>query len=264
MSFLNSLTIGRYIPSHSPVHRLDPRTKIIAVLIISLSIFLLKNLWSYFLLAIFLLAVILIAHLSIKFVLRGLVPLLWIIIFTFLLHLLLTPGTIMTSFGPLKISEQGLSLGTFIVLRLIFLILIASLLTLTTSPEKLTRGLEFLLSPLKVVGISSHKIAMMMTLSLRFVPLLFEEMDKLIKAQKSRGSDFSHKNPIKRIQAIIPILVPLLVNLFRRADEFAQAMESRAYDPDKPRRDVEAVKFRTSDLLTILIIAGLSVALVIL
>ncbi|MDH5173854.1 MAG: energy-coupling factor transporter transmembrane protein EcfT [Elusimicrobiota bacterium] len=264
MSFLNSLTIGRYIPDHSPVHRLDPRTKIIAVLVISLSIFLLKNLWSYFLLANFLLAVIIIAHLSIKFVLRGLLPLLWIIVFTFFLHLLFTPGTLIASFGPLKITEQGLSLGTFIALRLIFLILIASLLTLTTSPQKLTKGLEFLLSPLKIVRISSHKIAMMMTLSLRFVPLLFQEMDKLIKAQKSRGSDFSHKNPIKRIRAIIPILLPLLVSLFRRADEFAQAMESRAYDPDNPRGDVEAIKFRTSDLLAILIIVAFAVAIIIL
>ena len=264
MSFLNSLTIGRYIPSNSPIHRLDPRTKIIAILIISLSIFLLKNLWSYSLLAIFLLTVILIARLSIKFVLRGLVPLLWIIMFTFLLHLLFTPGNLIASFGPLKITEQGLSLGTFIALRLIFLMLIASLLTLTTSPQKLTGGLEFLLSPLKVVRISSHKIAMMMTLSLRFVPLLFQEIDRLIKAQKSRGSDFSHKNPIKRIRAIIPIIVPLLVNLFRRADEFALAMESRAYDPDKPRGDLEAIKFRTSDLLTILITVTFSIALIIL
>ncbi len=264
MSFLNSLTIGRYVPDHSLVHRLDPRTKIIAVLVISLSIFLLKNLWSYFLLAIFLLAVILIAHLSVKFVLRGLLPLLWIIVFTFLLHLLFTSGTVIASFGPLKITEQGLFLGTFIALRLIFLILVASLLTLTTSPQKLTKGLEFLLSPLKIVKISSHKIAMMMTLSLRFVPLLFQEMDKLIKAQKSRGSDFSHKNPIKRIRAIIPILLPLLVNLFRRADEFAQAMESRAYDPDKPRGDVEATKLGTFDLLTILIIVAFAIAIIIL
>jgi len=264
MSFLNNLTLGRYIPSNSPIHRLDPRTKIISILIISISIFFLKHLWSYSLLAIFLLAIILLARLSIKFVLKGLMPLLWIIIFTFLLHLLFTPGSPIASFGPLKITEQGLSLGTFITLRLIFLILIASLLTLTTSPQKLTRGLEFLLSPLKVVGISSHKIAMMMTLSLRFVPLLFEEVDRLIKAQKSRGSDFSHKNPIKRIRAIIPILVPLLINLFRRADEFALAMELRAYDPDRPRGDLEDIKFRISDFITILIIITLSSTLIIL
>ena len=264
MSFLNSLTIGRYIPSNSPIHRLDPRTKIISILIISLSIFLLKNLWSYSLLAIFLLAVILLARLSIKLVLKGLLPLLWIIVFTFLLHLLFTPGSPIASFGPLKITEEGLSLGTFITLRLIFLILIASLLTLTTSPQKLTRGLEFLLSPLKVVGISSHKIAMMMTLSLRFVPLLFEEVDRLIKAQKSRGSDFSHRNPLKRIRAIIPILVPLLTNLFRRADEFALTMELRAYDPDRPRGDLEDTKFRTSDFITILIITTFSSTLIIL
>lgn len=264
MSFLDSLTIGRYIPSNSPIHRLDPRTKIISILIISLSIFLLKNLWSYSLLAIFLLGVILLARLSIKLVLKGLLPLLWIIVFTFLLHLLFTPGSPIASFGPLKISEQGLSLGTFITLRLIFLILIASLLTLTTSPQKLTRGLEFLLSPLKVVGISSHKIAMMMTLSLRFVPLLFEEVDRLIKAQKSRGSDFSHRNPLKRIRAIIPILVPLLTNLFRRADEFALALELRAYDPDRPREDIETIKFRTSDCLTILVTVAFSTTLIIL
>jgi len=264
MSFLNNLTVGRYISSNSPVHRLDPRTKIISILIISISIFLLKNLWSYSFLAIFLLAVILLARLSIKFVLKGLLPLIWIIVFTFFLHLLFTPGSTIASLGPLKITEQGLSLGTFITLRLIFLILVASLLTLTTSPQKLTRGLEFLLSPLKVVGISSHKIAMMMTLSLRFVPLVFEELDRLIKAQKSRGSDFSRKNPIKRIRAIIPILVPLLVNLLRRADEFALAMESRAYDPDKPRGDLETIKFTISDFLTILITVAFSTTLIIL
>ena len=264
MSFLDNLTIGRYIPSNSPVHRLDPRTKILSILIISLSIFFLKNLWSYFLLAVFLLVIIILARLSIKFVLRGLLPLLWIIIFTFLLHLLFTPGSPIASLGPLKITEEGLSLGAFIAFRLTFLILVASLLTLTTSPQKLTGGLEFLISPLKLVGISSHKIAMMMTLSLRFVPLLFEEIDRLIKAQKSRGSDFSSKNPIKRIRAIIPILVPLLVNLFRRADEFALAMESRAYDPDKPRGDSEAIRFRTSDLVAILIITTFSSTLIIL
>jgi len=264
MSLLNNLTIGRYIPSDSPIHRLDPRTKIISILIMSISIFLLKNIWSYSLLAIFLLAVILSAQLSIKFVLRGLLPLLWIIIFTFLLHLLFTPGSPIASFGPLKITEEGLCLGAFIALRLIFLLLVTSLLTLTTSPEKLTKGLEFLLLPLKLVGMPSHKIAMMMTLSLRFVPLLLEEVDKLIKAQKSRGSDFSHRNPIKRIRAIIPIVVPLLGNLFRRADEFALAMESRAYDPDKPREDLETVKFRTFDLLTILVIVAFSTALIIL
>ena len=264
MSFWNSLTIGRYIPSNSPVHRLDPRTKIISILIISISIFLLKNLWGYFLLAVFLLGVALLAKLSIKLVLRGLVPLLWIIVFTFLLHLFFTPGSPIASLGPLRITEQGLSLGTFIALRLIFLILVTSLLTLTTSPQKLTKGLEFLLAPLRVVGISSHKIAMMMTLSLRFVPLLFEEIDRLINAQKSRGSDLSSKNPIKRIRAIIPILISLLANLFRRADEFALAMETRAYDPDRPRRDPEATKFSTFDLLTILIIITLSTTLIIL
>jgi len=264
MSFLNSLTIGRYIPSDSSIHRLDPRAKIISILIMSISIFLLKNIWGYSFLAIFLLAVILLARLSIKFVLRGLLPLLWIIVFTFLLHLLFTPGSPIASFGPLKITGEGLSLGAFIALRLIFLILVTSLLTLTTSPEKLNRGLEFFLLPLKLVGIPAHKMAMMMTLSLRFVPLLFEEMDRLIKAQKSRGSDFSHKNPVKRIRAIIPIVVPLLVNLFRRADEFALAMESRAYDPDKPREDSETIKFRTSDLLTILVTFAFSTALIIL
>jgi len=264
MSLLNNLAIGRYIPSNSPIHQLDPRAKIASILVISLSIFLLKNLWSYFLLAIFLLAVIILARLSIKSVLRGLLPLLWIIVFTFLLHLLFTPGSPIASFGPLKITEQGLSLGAFIVLRLIFLILVASLLTLTTSPQRLTSGVEFFLSPLKLVGISSHKIAMMMTLSLRFVPLLFEEIDRLIKAEKSRGSDFSSKNPIRRIRAIIPILVPLLVNLLRRADEFALAMESRAYDPDRPRGDWEAIKFRTSDFVAILIIVTFSTTLIIL
>jgi len=264
MSLLNNLTIGRYIPSDSPVHKLDPRTKIISVLAISLSIFLLKSLWGYFILAIFFLGISILARLSIKFLLRGLLPLLWIIVFTFLLHLLLTPGSFIFSFGPIRITEEGLSLGTFIALRLIFLILVASLLTLTTPPQKLTKGIEFLLLPLRLVGVPSHKIAMMMSLSLRLVPMLFEEVDRLIKRQKSRGSDFSNKNPVKRIRAIIPIVVPLLVNLFRRADEFALAMESKAYDPDKARGDSEATKFRASDFVAILIIFAFSVTLIIL
>ena len=264
MSFLNNLTIGRYIPSNSLIHQLDPRTKIISILAVSISIFLVKNFWCYCLLAVFLLTIVLLARLSVIFVLRGLMPLGWIIIFTFLLHLLFTPGAPIATLGPLRITDAGLSLGSFIALRLIFLILITSLLTLTTSPEKLSRGLEFLLAPLNLVGISSQKIAMMMSLSLRLVPLLLEETDRLIKAQKSRGSDFSHKNPVKRIRAIIPILVPLLVNLFRRADEFALAMESRAYDPDRRRRDLEVVHFRAADLITITIVTTFSVTLIIL
>jgi len=264
MTFFKNLTIGRYIVSDSPIHRLDPRAKLISVLIVSLSIFFLRNIWSYCVLAIFLLAIIFLARLSIKLVLKGLMPLAWIIGFTFLLHLFFTPGKEIATLGPLRITEQGLSQGTFITLRLIFLILVASLLTLSTSPEKLTRGLEFILSPLKVVGISSHKIAMMMSLSLRLVPLLFEETERLINAQKSRGIDFSHKNPFKRIQSIISILLPLLVSLFRRADQFAQAMESRAYDPDSPRENLESIKFGTCDFLTILITLVFSTTIIIL
>lgn len=223
------ITIGQYFPGESIVHRFDPRLKIITMIFFIISLFFINTFIPYIFVAIYLLIIIKIANLPLKVVLKGLKPLRWILLITFVINIFFLPGEPLFKLGFLTISKEGLKTACLMAIRLMFLVLGTSLLTYTTSPIELTDGIEALLKPMKKIGVPSHEIAMMMTIALRFIPTLIEETDKIMKAQMARGADFESGNIIKRSKNLVPLLVPLFVNSFRRADELATAMEARCY-----------------------------------
>ena len=224
-----NLTIGQHYPVDSPVHELDPRVKIIMTFVFIISLFLIESFATYLVVAVFLAAAIKLSKVPIKFVIRGLRPILMIIVITFIINLLMTPGKIVFQLGFIKITEEGLKQAGFMAIRLTLLIMGTSLLTLTTSPIILTDGIEALLKPFKRFGLPAHELAMMMTIALRFIPTLMEETEKIMKEQKSRGADFETGGIIQKAKSLIPLLVPLFISSFRRADELAMAMEARCY-----------------------------------
>ena len=223
------ITIGQYFPGESIVHRFDPRLKIITMIFFIISLFFINTFIPYIFVAIYLFIIIKIGNLPLKVVLKGLKPLRWILLITFVINIFFLPGEPLLKFGFLTISKEGLKTACLMAIRLMFLVLGTSLLTYTTSPIELTDGIEALLKPMKKIGVPSHEIAMMMTIALRFIPTLIEETDKIMKAQMARGADFESGNIIKRSKNLVPLLVPLFVNSFRRADELATAMEARCY-----------------------------------
>lgn len=223
------ITIGQYFPGESIVHRFDPRLKIITMIFFIISLFFINTFIPYIFVAIYLLVIIKIGSLPLKVVLKGLKPLRWILLITFVINIFFLPGEPLFKLGFLTISKEGLKTACLMAIRLMFLVLGTSLLTYTTSPIELTDGIEALLKPMKKIGVPSHEIAMMMTIALRFIPTLIEETDKIMKAQMARGADFESGNIIKRSKNLVPLLVPLFVNSFRRADELATAMEARCY-----------------------------------
>ena len=226
---LNDITIGQYYPAKSVIHKLDARVKLIATFIFMISLFIINKFWPYAIVLVALMGVIKLSNIPTKFILKGLKPLKWIIIFTFVINVFFLPGDPIWSFGFIKITQQGISQSIFMALRLIFLVVGTSLLTLTTSPIELTDGIEKLLNPFRKVGLPVHELAMMMTIALRFIPTLLDETDKIMKAQMSRGADFESKNLISRAKNLVPLLVPLFVSAFRRAEELSMAMEARCY-----------------------------------
>lgn len=223
------ITIGQYFPGESIVHRFDPRLKIITMIFFIISLFFINTFIPYIFVAIYLFIIIKIGNLPLKLVLKGLKPLRWILLITFVINIFFLPGEPLFKLGFLTISKEGLKTACLMAIRLMFLVLGTSLLTYTTSPIELTDGIEALLKPMKKIGVPSHEIAMMMTIALRFIPTLIEETDKIMKAQMARGADFESGNIIKRSKNLVPLLVPLFVNSFRRADELATAMEARCY-----------------------------------
>lgn len=226
---LKDITIGQYYPTNSIIHKLDARVKLIATFIFMVSLFIINKFWPYLIVVGSLLATIRLSKIPSKYIIKGLKPLKWIIIFTFIINIFFLPGDAIWSFGFLKITKQGISQAIFMALRLIFLVVGTSLLTLTTSPIELTDGIERLLNPLRKIGFPVHELAMMMTIALRFIPTLLDETDKIMKAQMSRGADFESKNIINRAKNLVPLLIPLFISAFRRADELAMAMEARCY-----------------------------------
>ena len=226
---LKDITIGQHYPSNSVIHKLDARIKLIATLVFMISLFIINKFWPYAIVLVSLMGVIKLSSIPTKFILKGLKPLRWIIIFTFVINVFFLPGDIIWSLGFLKITREGLTQAIFMGLRLIFLVLGTSMLTLTTSPMDLTDAIERLLKPLNKVGLPVHELAMMMTIALRFIPTLLDETDKIMKAQMSRGADFESKNLVSRAKNLVPLLVPLFVSAFRRAEELAMAMEARCY-----------------------------------
>lgn len=248
---LKDITIGQYFPGDTFVHRLDPRIKILIVIMFITSLFFIDTFYPYIFILGFIFFSIRLSKVPIKFVLKGLKPLMLIIGITFAINVFLTKGEVLFIIGPLTVTKEGLTQAIFMALRLIFLITGTSLLTLTTSPISLTDGIEKLLSPFKRLGLPAHELAMMMTIALRFIPTLLEETDKIMKAQMARGADFESGNIISRAKNLVPLLVPLFINAFRRADELAIAMESRCYRGGEHRTRLNELKLNREDLITI-------------
>lgn len=239
---LSDITIGQFFPGNSLLHRLDPRTKIILLFFFLVAIFAVSSAASYALLSGLTLALMLVSRVPMRMMLRSVKPLWWIILFTFVIHLFSTPGEELAKVWIFTVTMEGLVQGFLICLRLVLLILLSSLLTFTTSPLKLTDAMERLMSPLRRFGVPAHELAMMMTIALRFVPTLIEETDRIMKAQQSRGADFSEGSIMMRLRALVPILVPLFLSAFRRADDLAMAMEARCYRGGEGRTQMKALQ----------------------
>lgn len=255
---LNNISIGQYFPGDSVIHKLDPRTKILFTLMFIVCIFASKGFLCFALIAAFAYLCMRITKIGLKFIVRGLKPILFIVVFTFLLNLFLSSGDdVLVKWGILKITYTGIRNALFMAVRLILLVTCTQLLTLTTSPIRLTDGLERLFAPLKKIKFPAHELAMMMSIALRFIPTLIEETDKITKAQKARGADFETGGVIKRVKSMVPLLVPLFVGAFRRADELAMAMEARCYRGGGGRTKMHPLVYKKNDYLAI----GVSVIL---
>lgn len=249
---LKDVTIGQFFPGNSPIHRMDPRVKIVLVMALIVALFLAKGVISYAIMILFLLTIVGMSRIPLKMVVRGLKPILFIISFTAVLNLFYTPSDhYIWEYGFLHISVEGIIVAVKMVLRIMLLIIGTSMLTYTTSPIQLTDGLERLLSPLKKLHAPVHELSMMMSIALRFIPTLIEETEKIISAQKARGADFDSGNLIQRAKAMIPILVPLFISAFRRADELAVAMECRLYRGDVGRTRMKQLRVTKVDYAAI-------------
>lgn len=264
MAMFKNITIGQYIPGSSIIHRLDPRTKILSTMFLIISLFLVDSFWGYGLIGLGIILVIRASEIPWKFVLRGLKPLFVILLLTVSLHLFMTEGEPIFQIWFLKVTREGVIRGLMMGFRLILLVVGTSLLTLTTSPINLTDGIESLLKPGKKIGIPAHELAMMMTIALRFIPTLLEETEKIMKAQMARGADFQSGGIIQRAKSLIPLLVPLFVNAFRRADDLAVAMEARGYRGGEGRTKFRELHFGKIDVIAIAIVAVSSVVVSIL
>ncbi|WP_101773972.1 energy-coupling factor transporter transmembrane component T family protein [Peptostreptococcus faecalis] len=252
---LKDITLGQYYPVKSIVHSLDARTKLFATVIFMASIFVINQFWAYAVAFAFMFLISKVSNIPASYLVKGVKPLRWIILFTFIINIFFVQGgEILLQFGILKISELGLRTAFFMAIRLILLVVVTSILTLTTSPIELTDGIENICSPLKKFGFPAHELAMMMTIALRFIPTLLDETDKIMKAQMSRGADFESKNIISRAKNMVPLLIPLFVSAFRRADELSMAMEARCYRGGENRTKMKQSKLGKSDYITDIVV----------
>ncbi|MCE5285033.1 MAG: energy-coupling factor transporter transmembrane protein EcfT [Pelosinus sp.] len=258
---LTDITLGQYFPGKSPLHLLDSRTKIINTVLFITAVFFADNYLTYGIVTAFTLITVLMTAIPLRMILKSVRPLWVIILLTLLVHVFSTPGQIIFHAGPFAATAEGIRQGTFMTLRLVLLIIMSSLLTFTTSPIALTDGLERLLSPFKRVGLPAHELAMMMTIALRFIPTLLEETDRIMKAQIARGADFSSGNIIKRAKNMVPLLVPLFVSAFRRADDLATAMEARCYRGGENRTRMKELKMTGKDIVAFAIVIVLLIVL---
>lgn len=247
---LKDITLGQYFPGNSFVHRLDPRTKLLFLIVYIVALFTANGWITYGLILVFLITVISVSKVPLKSILSGMKPLLLILIFTGVLNIFFTPGqTVWVSVGFVKITQEGVIRAIFMMGRILMLITGTFLLTYTTSPIALTDGLESLLNPLKKLHFPVHELSMMMCIALRFIPTLIEETDKIMSAQKARGADFETGNLFHRVKALVPILVPLFISAFRRADELATAMECRCYQGGDGRTKMKLLRFHRGDVI---------------
>ena len=248
---LRDITLGQYFPGKSWIHKLDPRIKIIATLLFIIELFIVDNFIGFLIAGIVLGILIAVSKVPVSYIMRGLKPILLILIFTFALNMFMVDGRILWQWKFLKITAEGLEVAVFMAIRLVLLLMGSSMLTLCTRPLALTDGIERLLSPFKKIGLPAHDIAMMMTIALRFIPTLLEEADKIMKAQQARGADFESGGLMKRAKSLIPILVPLFVGAFRIAQDLAMAMEARCYRGGANRTRMNEMKFRKRDYAAI-------------
>ncbi|MBC5648609.1 energy-coupling factor transporter transmembrane component T family protein [Christensenella tenuis] len=257
---LKNITLGQYFPGDTVVHRLDPRIKILVALLFLVAVFVVRTMWGFLALALLFTLIIALAKIGPVTILRSIRPLLFIIIFTFVLNILFYSGqTIYWQWGFLTISKEGIEKAVFIAIRLVLLIVATSLLTLTTSPMQLTDGMESLLSPLKKIKFPVHEMAMMMSIAMRFIPTLVEETDRIMKAQTARGAEFDSGNLLKKAKNMIPLLVPLFVGAFKRADELALAMESRCYHGDEGRTRMKVLHLKRMDVWALILMLAVSI-----
>ena len=249
---LRDITLGQYYPADSVIHKLDPRVKLFGTLIYIISLFVFMGLPAFILAAIFLVVLIKLSKVPFSYMVKGLKTIVLIMLFAAVFNLFLTPGTKLVSFWIFTITYEGLKNAVVMMVRLIFLIIGTSLMTLTTTPNELTDGLEKALSPLKYIKVPVHEIAMMMSIALRFIPILIEETDKIMKAQMARGADFEHGNLIQKAKNMVPLLVPLFVSAFRRANDLAMAMEARCYRGGEGRTKMKPLHYQKRDRMAYL------------
>lgn len=263
---LKDITLFQYFPGESVIHRLDAKTKIMLSMLYIIIVFTVQNFFAYALLAVFTLGVIKLSTVPLKFILKGIKPIMFFMIFTALLNLFMTDGEVVKiygtplSWGIFSVTYEGVRFSVFMVLRIMFLVLGTSLLTYTTSPITLTDGIERLLKPFSKIGLPAHEIAMMMSIALRFIPSLLEETDKIMKAQMARGADFTSGSLVKRAKALLPMLVPLFISSFKRADELAVAMESRCYHGGDGRTKLHVAKITVLDIYAYIVLALFGIA----
>ncbi|WP_099352764.1 energy-coupling factor transporter transmembrane component T family protein [Fredinandcohnia onubensis] len=257
-----NIIIGRYIPGHSLIHQMDPRAKLLLIFFYVFIVFLANSVLTYALLGIYTLGIVLLTKVQLRYILSGLKPILWVILFTFILHVFLTKeGDLLVDFGWLQIYEGGVTQGVFISLRLLYLIIMTTILTLTSTPIEITDGMESLLAPFKKIGLPTHELALMMSISLRFIPTLMQETEKIMKAQAARGVEFT-SGPIKdRMKAVVPLLIPLFISSFKRAEELAIAMEARGYRGGEGRTKLRVLQWRGLDTLMLVLLFAMAIVL---
>lgn len=260
---MDKLIFGRFIPGDSVIHNMDPRAKLLASFYFIGIIFLCNNWQSYLLMFAFTLGVIVLSKVSVKFFIRGVKPLIWLILFTVILQVLFTRGgTVYFEWGIISLTQFGLMNGAFIFCRFVLIIFMSTLLTLTTPPLALSDAIEYLLRPLKVMKFPAHEVSLMLSIALRFVPTLMDETEKIMNAQRARGVDFGEGNLAQKMKAIVPLLIPLFVSSFNRAEDLAIAMEARGYQGGEGRTKYRVLHWQFKDTLVIFVFAILTVALV--
>ena len=260
---LRDITLGQYYPVASVLHRLDPRTKLFGTMVFIISLFVADSIWAYLAATVFLAAAIKISHVPFRFMVRGLKDIIFLLLISVSFNLFLTQGEVLFQLWFLKVTKEGLKTAGFMGVRLIYLVVGSSVMTLTTTPNELTDGLEKSLGFLKKIGLPVHEVSMMMSIALRFIPILVEETDKIMKAQMARGADFESGNIIQRAKNMIPLLVPLFISAFRRATDLAMAMEARCYRGGEGRTKMKPLHYAKRDGVTYLVyIAYLAVIIV--
>ena len=253
---LRDITLGQYYQTDSVIHKLDPRVKLVATICFIVSLFVVKNWVGYVAAAFFLAVMIKLSNVPFKYMIKGMRAIVFILLITVVFNLFLTPGETLVSVWKLKITREGLQLAVMMAVRLSFLIVGSSVMTLTTTPNSLTDGMEKLMRPLRLFKVPVHEVAMMMSITLRFIPILLEETDKIMKAQIARGADFESGNLIKKAKAMVPLLVPLFISAFRRANDLAMAMEARCYRGGEHRTKMKPLKYVGRDRIAYGVLAA--------